>query len=49
MGAEVLRMKIWAKFELCASYELLCGKTPTTPSRKTLVVIVKEDQSKPDD
>jgi len=24
MGADVLRMNIFAKFELCASYEVLC-------------------------
>ena len=24
MGADVLRMKICAKFELCASYQVLC-------------------------
>ncbi len=40
MGADVLRMKICAEFELCASYQHLWYKSATTPSRKTLAVIL---------
>jgi len=40
MGADVLRMKICAKFELCASYQVLCWKAPTTPSPEPLAGIV---------
>jgi len=41
MAGEVLRRNIFAIFEVRASYEHLCFKSATTPSRKTLAVICK--------
>lgn len=50
MGADILRMKICANFEPCASYQVLCLKAPTTPSPEPLVASKKrhfhEDNNK---
>ena len=35
-GGSVLRMTVFRKFEVCASYESLVVKSPPSPSRKTL-------------
>lgn len=39
-GGSVLRMTVFRKFEVCASYESSVVKSPPSPSRKPLAVML---------
>ena len=41
-GGSVLRMTVYRKFEVCASYESSVVKSPPSPSRKTLAASITD-------